>query len=103
DASGQSKIDSGPSEQTREKIGAADVGKKTDADLRHAEFVALPGDTMRTMQRDADPSAEHESIDEGNIRPDEFLKHPHMRVSLAVEFLDCAEHPLLEPLMQDFE
>src|SRR5262249_35847763 len=90
DASGQREIDSGPAEQTRQKIGAADVGEKTDADLWHPKAIALPRNTMRAMQRDADSATEHESIDERNVRPDEFLEHPHMRVRRAVEFLDCA-------------
>jgi hypothetical protein len=103
DASGQREIDSGPPEQTREKIGAAYVGEKADTDLRHAKAIALRGNTMRAVQRDADSAAEHEPIDERNIRPDEFLEHPHMRVRRAVEFLDRAKRPLLKPLMQDFE
>src|SRR5204862_2804636 len=42
EAPGQSKIDAGPSEQARQKKGAADVGQKADADLRHAKAIALP-------------------------------------------------------------
>src|SRR4029078_5871397 len=95
--------DSGPSEQSRQTIASANIGKKTDAGLRHAEFVTLARDAMRAVQGDAHSSAEHESIDERNIRPDEFFERPYMGVARAVEYLNPAERSRFQPLVQDLE
>src|SRR5262245_18065307 len=103
DAAGQGKIESGPTEQARKEIRAADIGQEADADLRHAEAVALAGDAMGSVKRNADAAAEHEPVDQGHIRSDEFLEQPDMAVGGAIEFTDRALRGLLGPLMQHFE
>src|SRR3990170_3288829 len=103
DAPGQSEVESGAAKQTGKEIGAANIGEKADADLRHAEAVALPRHAMRAVKADADAAAETEAIDERHIRPDELLQHPNVTIGRAIEFADRAQRPLLAPFMQQFE
>ena len=103
DASGQGKIEAGPAEQPRKEIRAANIGQEPDADLRHAEAVALARHAMGSVKRDADAAAEHEPVDQGHVRPDEFLEHPDMGVCRPIELTDRALRTLLDPLMQGLE
>ena len=64
-APGQGKIGPGPPQQAGQKIGAADVGEKADAHLRHTEAIALPGHGKRAVKGDADAAPEHEAVDQG--------------------------------------
>ncbi len=57
-AAGQREIEAEMIFEAREEVGAADVREETDADLRHAEAIALAGDAMRAVERDADAAAE---------------------------------------------
>ena len=101
--SGQGEVKTGPAEQPRKKIRAADVGQETNTDLRHAEAVPLACHAMRAVKADADAAAQHEAVDERHIRPDEFLEHPDMRIGGAVELAERSSRALLDPFMQDLE
>ncbi len=70
---GQREIGSHPTHEPREEIGAADVGQKTDAHLRHGEAVAFRRHAVGPEQRDADAAAIDEPVDQRHVRPDEFL------------------------------
>ena len=103
DAAGQRKIEPGPAQHARQEIGAATVGKKPDAHLRHAEAISLSRYAMRTVEANADAAAKSEAVDQRHVRPDEFLEHPDMGVSRAVELTDRTGRALLAPLVQDLE
>src|SRR5580704_3886526 len=53
--------------KTGQDVGRADIGKKPDADLRHGELETLARDAVRAVNRDADPAAHDDAVDEGEI------------------------------------
>lgn len=102
-AAGERKIDSDPRRKPRQEIGAANVWQETNTNLRHGHAEIFAGDTVRTVKRDADATAEKETIDQRHVRPDEFFEPPDMGIGGAVEFTNRVDRALLEPLMQHFE
>src|SRR5262249_52824580 len=57
-----------PSWQTRQEPRRANVGEKTDADLRHRERELVAGNAMGAVHRDADAATHHDTVDERHIR-----------------------------------
>src|SRR5262249_9840415 len=86
-----------------EKIGAADIWKEPDTDLRHGHLVPLAGDAMRAVERDADTAAEEKAVDEGHVWPDELLQRPDMGIGGAVKLADRVEGGRLDPRVQGLD
>ena len=53
--------------QARQRVGRADVGEEADADLGHGEKVAIAGDAVAAVQRDADAAAHDDAVDERDV------------------------------------
>src|SRR5688572_23242677 len=69
-SAGEGEVDAGPTEQARKKIGASDIGKKANADLRHRHSIPLTRHAMRAVESYADPAAETKPVDQGDVWPD---------------------------------
>ena len=53
--------------QPRQEIGRAYVGKEPDADFRHGELETVAGDAMRAVNRNADPTAHDDTVDQRDV------------------------------------
>ena len=56
------------------------VGKQADAGLGHGKAVALAGDAVRAVERDADAGADHHPVDQRDGRLGEALELPVERI-----------------------
>src|SRR6218665_1261467 len=70
--------------KTRQRVGAADIGKEADAHLGHRESISVARYAMRAVDRDADATAHHDAIDQRNIRL-------AIALDLGVEYIFLAE------------
>ena len=64
---GQRAIGAKLARHPRQEPGRADVGEKSDADLRHRERKAVAGDAMRAVHRKADAAAHDDAVDQRDI------------------------------------
>ena len=82
---GQRAIGAELARHPRQEPGRADIGKKADADLGHREQVAVAGDAMRAVHREADAAAHHDAVDQRDIGFGIALDEGVERVLLAPE------------------
>ena len=59
--------------ETRQEIGAADIGEQADSGFRHREGRRLAHDAVRAVERNAYPAAHHEPVDERDEGLGKFL------------------------------
>ena len=64
---GQRAIGAELARHARQEPGGADVGKEADADLRHGEGIAVAGDAVRAVHRNADAAAHDDAVDQRDI------------------------------------
>ena len=82
---GQGTIGSKFARHARQKPRRADVGKETNADLRHGEGEPVARDTMRAMYGYAHAAAHRNAVDQCNVRLAIVLDRRVQRIFVAPE------------------
>ena len=73
--------------QPRQEIGAADIGIKTDARLRHGQHRAVPGHPVIAMHGNADAAAHNNAVDHRDIGLGVTLDQLVETIFVAPEFI----------------